>query len=61
MLSAADRGLLEPDFRTVSPKLREHFEFPNRPIENVYFPDRGIAPVVAEQPNGAKAEIGIIS
>jgi hypothetical protein len=60
MLSAADRGLLEPDFTSVSPKLREHFEFPNQQIENVYFPDWGIASVVAEQPNGAKAEIGII-
>jgi len=60
MLSAADRGLLEPDLTPVSLKLREHFEVPNRPIENVYFPDRGIASVVAEQPKGAKAEIGII-
>lgn len=60
MLSAADRGLLEPNLTSVSLKLREHFEWPNRPIENVYFPDRGIVSVVAEQPNGAKAEIEII-
>jgi CRP-like cAMP-binding protein len=60
MLSAGDRGLLEPHLTHARVKLHQHFEYANKPIEQVYFPDTGIASVVAEQPSGAKAEIGII-
>jgi CRP-like cAMP-binding protein len=59
-LSADDRALLEPHFTSLGLPLRQHFEYPNKPFENVYFLNHGIASVVAEQPNGAKAEIGII-
>ena len=59
LLSAADRGLLEPHLVAVSMKLRDPLENPNRPIENIIFPNTGIVSVVAKQ-NGTEAEIGLI-
>jgi CRP-like cAMP-binding protein len=59
LLSAADLGLLEPNLVAVTMKLRDPFESPNKPIENIIFPDTGIASVVAKQ-NGAEVEIGLI-
>jgi CRP-like cAMP-binding protein len=59
LLSAADLGLLEPHLVAVSMKLRDPFESPNRPIENIVFPNTGIVSVVAKQ-NGTEAEIGLI-
>jgi len=35
-------------------------ERPNRRIEDVYFPEAGIASVVAVQPNEARVEVGLI-
>jgi len=59
LLSAADRGLLEPHLVDVTMKLRDRFENPNKPIEFVLFPNTGIASVVAKQ-DGTDAEIGLI-
>jgi CRP-like cAMP-binding protein len=36
------------------------FERPNKPIKNVYFPQTGIASIVAEHPHGRQIEIGIV-
>jgi CRP-like cAMP-binding protein len=41
-------------------KVRDVFERPNRPIEEVCFPETGIASVVAEHPGGRRIEIGIV-
>jgi CRP-like cAMP-binding protein len=59
-LPPTDWDLLAPHL-TVSPlNLRYTLERPNRRIEEVCFPQTGIASVVAEQPNGRRIEIGLI-
>lgn len=41
-------------------KVRDSFERPNKRIERVYFPETGIASVVAVHPDGRRIEIGIV-
>jgi hypothetical protein len=48
-LSAADFGLLQPHLKPVALKLRYVLEKPNKPIDDVYFMDAGIASVLAVQ------------
>jgi CRP-like cAMP-binding protein len=55
-----DFDLLEPHLKSVSLELRKSLERPNRRIETVYFPEGGFASVVAIQPNGKEAEVGLI-
>jgi CRP-like cAMP-binding protein len=59
LLSAADLGLIEPHLVTVSMKLRDPFENPNKPIENILFPSTAVLSVVAKQKD-TEAEIGLI-
>jgi hypothetical protein len=59
-LSARDRSLLAPYLSHGTFKVYDSFERPNRRIERVYFPQSGIASVVAEHPDGRRIEIGII-
>ena len=40
--------------------LLKDLERPNRRIETVYFPETGIASVVAVQPNETRVEVGLI-
>jgi CRP-like cAMP-binding protein len=57
-LSRADLSLLEPKLEAVDLSVRKQLHARNRRIEHVYFPESGIASIVA---NGAHAlEIGII-
>jgi CRP-like cAMP-binding protein len=57
-LSRADSSLLEPNLEAVDLPVRKQLHARNRRIEHVYFPESGIASIVA---NGAHAlEIGII-
>jgi CRP-like cAMP-binding protein len=58
-LSASDMGLLQPNLVPVELKLREDLERPNRPIENVFLMENGIASVVAPL-RDVRVEIGII-
>jgi CRP-like cAMP-binding protein len=58
-LSTKDFDLLEPDLTSVTLGLRKHLEKPNRRIEAVYFPESGIASVVAIQ-RGKQVEVGLI-
>jgi CRP-like cAMP-binding protein len=58
-LSAADFGLLQPHLEPVGLKLRYVLEKPNKPIDDVYFMDAGIASVVAVQAKES-IEIGLI-
>src|ERR1700761_7337295 len=48
-----------PHLSHVELPLRYQLERPNRPIENVYFVETGIASVVAQQ-EGAQVEVGLI-
>jgi CRP-like cAMP-binding protein len=59
-LSAADFDLLEPCLTRVDLKLRQDLEKPNKQVEHVYFPETGIASVVAVHPDDNRVEIGII-
>ena len=59
-LSRADLALLQPHLKHGPLKLRQELEWPNRHIDYVYFPDRGIASVVAVQANDTRVEVGLI-
>jgi CRP-like cAMP-binding protein len=59
-LSRADLALLQPHLKHGPLKLRQELEWPNRRIDYVYFPDRGIASVVAVQANDTRVEVGLI-
>jgi CRP-like cAMP-binding protein len=59
-LSRADLALLQPHLKHGPLKLRQELEWPNRRIDYVYFPDRGIASVVAVQANDTRVEVGPI-
>jgi CRP-like cAMP-binding protein len=58
--SVDDRGLLQPHLEPVTLQLGFEFEKPNRPIENVYFMETGIASVVAGHKNETRIEVGLI-
>ena len=59
-LAPADLDLLRPHLEPVSLGLRKDIEKPNRPIDAVYFPDMGIASVVAVQTGDTRVEVGLI-
>jgi CRP-like cAMP-binding protein len=59
-LSRADLDLLQPQLKHGSLKLGQELEWPNRRIDHVYFPDAGIASVVAVQANDTRVEVGLI-
>jgi CRP-like cAMP-binding protein len=60
LLSKDDFSLLEPHLEPVVLGLRKYLEWPNKPIETVYFPASGFASVVAIQPSGKRLEVGFI-
>jgi CRP-like cAMP-binding protein len=57
-LSRAELNLLEPNLETVDLPVRKQLHPRNKRIEHVYFPESGIASVVANGPHAL--EIGII-
>src|SRR5947209_6138796 len=59
-LSRADLDLLQPHLKHGQLKLRQDLEWPNRRIDYVYFPDGGIASVVAMQANDTQVEVGLV-
>ena len=59
-LTTADFGLLRPHLEPVSLGLRKDLEKANQPINDVYFPDMGIASVVAVQSRDTRVEVGLI-
>jgi CRP-like cAMP-binding protein len=59
-LTEADLDLIQPHLEPVSLDLRKDLEKPNRPIGDVYFPDIGIASVVAIQFDDTRVEVGLI-
>jgi CRP-like cAMP-binding protein len=59
-LSAKDRNLLNPNLKRLPLVLRQSLEKANQPIENVYFPEDGIASVVGDSESIGQIEIGII-
>jgi CRP-like cAMP-binding protein len=59
-LSKSDFELLEPHLEPVTLSMRKMLEKPNSRITAAYFPECGFASVVAQQPNGKEAEVGLI-
>lgn len=57
-LSRADFRLLEEHLEAVDLPVRKQLTAPNKPVEDVYFPESGIASVVANGEN--ELEIGMI-
>ena len=60
-LSNADLALLQPHLERVPLKMRQRLHWPNWPIRSVYFPESGIASVVAVSASERRqVEIGIV-
>jgi CRP-like cAMP-binding protein len=59
-LSPKDRNLLIPNLKRIPLVLRQSLEKANQAIENIYFPEDGIASVVADSKSVGEIEIGII-
>jgi CRP-like cAMP-binding protein len=59
-LSRADLNLISPHLVQTPLNVRDSFERANKRIEEVCFPETGIASVIAEQPGGRRIEIGLI-
>ncbi|ESY87380.1 Crp/Fnr family transcriptional regulator [Mesorhizobium australicum] len=59
-LTPEDFGLLWPSMHHVELALNARLEVAYQPIEHVYFPETGIASVVAAMTGGRQSEVGII-
>ena len=59
-LSRSDFALLRDKLSATELGVRKTMEAPNRPIEDIYFPDSGIISVVAEGAHGRQSEVGLI-
>ena len=59
-LAAKDFDAIRPHLEALDLPLRFEMEKPSRPIEHVYFPESGIASVVAIQPKDTHVEVGLI-
>jgi len=59
-LSSSDIELLAPHLMTVILRVPQDLEEPNKSIRQIYFPDSGIASVVAINADGARVEIGVV-
>lgn len=58
-LSQRDAELLQPHLKPVNFKVCHSMEKPHTPIESVYFPETGIASIVAIGDHGRRIETGI--
>ncbi|TPM84151.1 Crp/Fnr family transcriptional regulator [Mesorhizobium sp. B2-3-3] len=59
-LSPEDFALLQPSMHHVELAIKAPLEDSYQPIEHVYFPETGIASVVATMTGGRQSEVGII-
>jgi CRP-like cAMP-binding protein len=59
-LAPEDFALLQPSMHHVELGLKAQLESSYQPIEHVYFPEMGIASVVANMTGGRQSEVGII-
>ena len=58
-LSPKDRKLLIPNLKRIPLVLRQSLEKANQAIENVYFPEDGIASVVADSKSVGEIEMAL--
>ncbi len=59
-LSSTDIELLAPHLMTVVLRVPQDLERPNQSVRDIYFPDTGVASVVAINPGGTQVEVGVI-
>ncbi|MFU0506237.1 Crp/Fnr family transcriptional regulator [Pseudaminobacter sp. NGMCC 1.201702] len=59
-LSSEDFALLQPSMHHIELNIRAQLEVSYQPIERVYFPEMGIASVVATMTGGRQSEVGIV-
>lgn len=59
-LSPQDMALLRPHLEYVDLPIRSHLEWAKRPVEHVYFIERGIASVVTKGKDRGEIEVGLI-
>ncbi|MER8940339.1 helix-turn-helix domain-containing protein [Mesorhizobium sp. M0915] len=59
-LSSEDFALLRPSMHHVELNIKDQLEVSYQPIERVYFPEMGIASVVATMTGGRQSEVGIV-
>lgn len=59
-LPPADAALLEPALETLTLERRYVLEYPNKPIEYVYFPETCVVSVVALNGRDERIEVGLI-
>lgn len=60
-LSEGDFGLISPHLVAVELPLRHHLEAAGRPVKSIFFPEEGLASVVAvSRPSGRQAEVGLV-
>lgn len=59
-LNGDDFALLQPYLHPVELDIKTTLESAGMPIEHAFFPDRGIASVVAIAPSGWRVEIGVV-
>src|SRR5688572_31958344 len=59
-LSPEDLLLRQPNLKRVDLPLRTQLEQPNRPIDQIYFPESGFASVVADGSGDRGIEVGLI-
>ncbi|MEV8644824.1 Crp/Fnr family transcriptional regulator [Mesorhizobium ciceri] len=59
-LSSEDFALLQPSLHQVELAIKSQLEVAYQPIASVYFPETGIASVVATMTGGRKSEVGLI-
>ncbi|MGR3782241.1 MAG: Crp/Fnr family transcriptional regulator [Albimonas sp.] len=58
-MSPEDAELIRTALEPVPLPVRQRLEMPNRPIEHVYFPERGVASVIAIGRHDRRAESGL--
>src|SRR5438445_6720596 len=59
-LSPEDFALLQPSLHRIELDIKAQLEVAYQPIEHVYFPEMGIASVVASMTGGRQSEVGIV-
>ena len=59
-LSPEDFALIESSLQQVDLEVRKSLEKPATPIEHIYFPEDGVASVVATMPQGKSIELGLV-
>ena len=59
-LSAEDLGRLSPHLQPVDLPLKQTLIVPDEPLPHVYFPDRGVASMLALLEGGGSVEVGMI-